>query len=285
MDWIDYREKLGIGFSDERKVRLFYSQMSIALDFVIASKYSDVTPGEYYTFCYETGAQFDMKLMNDSPGSARLLECIRIIRGHENFFADYLSYYVWFMNCLDERKFGAWNRKKARELLVRCLKETHIPYDLLEDNGKVFVFPKGAAELDNALVSEPLEWLSEYPSSRTAFVKALKEYANATPENASEIADKFRKCLETFFQEFFATDKSLENCKSEYGSYLKGHGIPAEISGNLESVLQAYTNFMNSYAKHHDRANLNVLEYLLYQTGNIIRLLITLKQEALGNAN
>lgn len=285
MDWIDYREKLGIGFDDEGKVRLFYSRMSIALDFVTANGRNYVTSGEYRRFCNETGARFDMKLMNTSPGNAQLLECIRIIRGHENFFADYLSYYVWFTNCLGERKFGAWDRKDARELLIRCLKETHIPYDLLEDNGKVFVFPKGAAELDNALVSEPLEWLSAYPSSRTAFVKTLKEYANATPENASEIADKFRKSLETFFQEFFATDKSLENCKSEYGSYLKSRGIPAEISGNLESVLQSYTNFMNSYAKHHDRASLNVLEYLLYQTGNIIRLLITLKQEALGNAN
>ena len=32
------------------------------------------------------------------------------------------------------------------------------------------------------------------------------------------------------------------------------------------------------YAKHHDKTELNVLEYLMYQTGNIIRLLITLKQ-------
>ena len=35
---------------------------------------------------------------------------------------------------------------------------------------------------------------------------------------------------------------------------------------------------MNGYAKHHDKTELNVLEYLMYQTGNIIRLLITLKQ-------
>ena len=35
---------------------------------------------------------------------------------------------------------------------------------------------------------------------------------------------------------------------------------------------------MNGYAKHHDKTELNVLEYLMYQTGNIISLLITLKQ-------
>jgi hypothetical protein len=34
---------------------------------------------------------------------------------------------------------------------------------------------------------------------------------------------------------------------------------------------------MNSYAKHHDKAGENALEYIMYETGNIIRLLINLK--------
>ena len=55
MDWIDYRERLGIGFDDEEKVKLFYSRMSNALDFQISNKINYVTTGEYYTFCNETG--------------------------------------------------------------------------------------------------------------------------------------------------------------------------------------------------------------------------------------
>lgn len=45
-----------------------------------------------------------------------------------------------------------------------------------------------------------------------------------------------------------------------------------------EFLLQAYTSFMNNYAKHRDATSNRLLEYLMYQTGNIIRLLITLKQ-------
>lgn len=133
--------------------------------------------------------------------------------------------------------------------------------------------------MDAALVSHPLSWLAAYPNARTAFAKALKEYAEATPEKASDIADKFRKALEVFFQEFFNCDKTLENCKATYGKYLKAHNVPNEISSNFETLLQAYTNFMNGYAKHHDKTRLNVLEYVMYQTGNIIRLLLTLNQE------
>ena len=61
---------------------------------------------------------------------------------------------------------------------------------------------------------------------------------------------------------------------------MKGKGVPTELSNNLETLLQAYTNFMNSYAKHHSKTNKNVLEYIMYQTGNIIRLIITLAKEA-----
>lgn len=164
-------------------------------------------------------------------------------------------------------------------MICKQLKESQIPFEVREDEDGYFIFPRGAKELDDALVSESLEWLKQYPKSRTAFIKALREYADQREQNASDIADKFRKALESFFQEFFGSEKSLENYKSEYGAYLKQHGVPSEISNNLESILQAYTNYINNYAKHHDKTNLNVLEYIMYQTGNIIRLLITLDKE------
>ena len=72
-------------------------------------------------------------------------------------------------------------------------------YPLKEKLIESFVFPKGAKELDDALVSEPLEWLQEYPKSRKEWVGALKLYANIPSENPSEVADKFRKALERFF--------------------------------------------------------------------------------------
>lgn len=51
-----------------------------------------------------------------------------------------------------------------------------------------------------------------------------------------------------------------------------------KIACGCKPLLQAYTSFMNNYAKHRDATSNRLLEYLMYQTGNIIRLLITLKQ-------
>lgn len=279
MDWIDYREKLGIGFNDDGKVKLFYTRISNVLNSLIQNGDASITAEEYFTFCDETGSRLDSSLLVDHRGSDRLRDSIHIIRDHESLFKDYLSYFVWFVNIVTNEEERLWNKDNYKALLTKCLTDAHIQYDLLEDDGKFFVFPKGAEEMDVALVSQPLSWLSEYPNAHTAYVKALKEYSEATSENASDIADKFRKALETFFQEFFACDKTLENCKGQYGGYLKSQNVPSEITGNFETLLQAYTNFMNGYAKHHDKTALNVLEYIMYQTGNIIRLLITLKRE------
>ncbi|MDE7438895.1 MAG: hypothetical protein K2N23_00030, partial [Clostridia bacterium] len=170
------------------------------------------------------------------------------------------------------------SRKDIMNMFITILDDIKIPYELYEDGDGYFIFPKGAKELDDSLISEPMQWLSDYPLARTAFATAMKEYAESKIDTASEVADLLRKALERFFQEFFNVKKSLENCKSMYGDYLKNKGIPAEISGNFQTLLQAYTNFNNNYAKHHDKASLNCLEYIMYETGNIIRLLITLSK-------
>lgn len=64
-----------------------------------------------------------------------------------------------------------------------------------------------------------------------------------------------------------------------YEQYLNQRGIPTELRDEFKNTVTAYYKFINNNAKHHDRTEVNILEYLMYQTGNIIRLLITLKQE------
>lgn len=273
MDWLDYREKLQVGFCDAEKLRYFFCKIINKL-YSIQSEASHYF-GEkgYYTFCNMTGTTMRFNLPYSGEFSAAVTELSK----HTGSLGDFLAYYIAFANSFSNEEFSSWKREQFYDILRDMLQESHIPFEIITDKDGTFFFPKGAEELDNALVSQPLDWLSNYPKSHVAFIKALKEYADANAENASDIADKFRKALETFMREFFGVEKSLENCKQLYGAYLRDHGVPAEISGNFETLLQAYTNFINNYAKHQDATSQNVLEYIMYQTGNIIRLLITLK--------
>lgn len=281
MDFLDYREKLGIGYCDKDKFSFFLTKMFNVLKEISEYTYSGcVTSDEYFSFCNLTGSRYDNRISADYHNRERFNECLTILDRHHNRLEEFLTYYIAFTNSIAPQKTlpQNWTREHFANLLVQMLAESHIPIELIKSGDEYFAFPKGAKELDDALVSEPLEWLADYPISHNAFVKALREYSETTSDNASDVADKFRKTLESFFQEFFGGNKSLENYKNTYGTYLKGRGVPKEISGNFETLLQAYTNFMNNYAKHRDATSNRLLEYLMYQTGNIIRLLITLKQ-------
>ena len=115
----------------------------------------------------------------------------------------------------------------------------------------------------------------------------MKSYADATQNTASDVADKFRKALETFFQEFFGGGRSLEKFISDhtYEQYLDKCGVPSDMRDEFKNTVNAYAKFINNNAKHHDKTELKVLEYLMYQTGNIMRFLITLKQEEQTDAD
>lgn len=276
MDWIDYREKLKIGFSDEDKFKYFKRKIFNVLQIIANSgSMGHLDQEEYFKFFDTIGLPMNM----DYHSVDLLGHCLSIIERAPSL-NEFLAYYIAFVNAVKTKKYSEnyWVRANYCNLICNKMDDAHIPFDLIEDNEEYFIFPKGDEKMDDALVSQPIHWLAAYPDTYKAYVKALKAYADADSDNASEIADKFRKTLETFFQDFFGGSKNLESYKSNYGTYLKAQGIPKEISGNLEALLQAYTNYMNSYAKHHDKASKNVLEYIMYQTGNIIRLLIMLKK-------
>ena len=279
MDYIDYREKLGLAFNDKKKQQFFITRVFSYLTDNSSTEFSTKDENE---FCYQVGIKTWREEQNPSFSNFNfsidepdgLTKLAYYLDKRKNEFRDFLSMLVFFLNIYSGKK--AWKEKLWKDIR-RMLEDSHIQYDLLEDDCKIFIFPKGARELDEALISQPLQWLSDYPKARIAFIKALELYADSSDFNASDVADCFRKALETFFQEFFSSDKSLENLKTEYGKFLKSKSVPSEISNNFEKILGLYTDFMNNYAKHHDRASENILEYIMYQTWNIIRLLISLK--------
>ena len=269
MKWIDYREALGISFSDSDKTnmlaskiivmfdRLSYSGMPHEEEIVICSNYfSDVgetNPNLYYAF-------HEVKQ--------------NIIR-HKDILG-LISYTIAFSNAAKKARkeqFGEIVLKR----LEAFLDEIKIEYEIIKDCDGCFIFPKGAKELDEANVNIPFEWLLEYPSARKAMENALRAYSNK--ELPSQVADLFRKALETFIQEFFGRAASLEKLKPVVGKYLKDNGVPKELSSNFEAVLQMYTNYMNNYAKHGDKTERKYLEFIMYQTGNIIRFVISLSDD------
>jgi hypothetical protein len=189
--------------------------------------------------------------------------------------AELIAIYVAYVNSMklyDDRTANFIN------LMQNILDSFKIAYDIKSDTDGFFIFPKGATELDYSLVSEPLIWLSDFPRSKKTLSIALRQYSESL--FIRDCADNFRKALEEFFQEFFQNTKNLDNNVSNVSSYLKSQGASEEIVKVLVSLVNLFSMLNNKIAKHNDKVDSKYLEFIMYQTGLFIRMLIVVKRES-----
>ena len=208
MDWIDYREKLGIGFNDDSKFKHFKQKIFNVLNIISNDCYSGcIDYEEYFAFCNITGMPLNTNYDKDHNNRERFEHCLSII-ARTTTLTDFLAYYIALVNSVKTKKYSAncWTRSKFSNLLCITLEESHIPFELIKNDDDYFVFPKGAKELDDALVSEPLEWLREYPQAHKTYCIALKQYSDGI--YIRDVADNLRKALEDFLREFLENNNN-----------------------------------------------------------------------------
>lgn len=271
MKWIDYRKKLGIGFDDSQKLKMLsnklYNRLSelfdvINKDYSLSKTYSIVIK-RYYT---EIGEPL--------PFQAVLDEMARNIVYCDNI-KEIISRYVAFLKSLNKSdQEDAWSIFK--DILEVSLKELNLEYNTVNFDNEIYYFPEGAKEFDSALVSQPLEWLIDYPKAHKTFCIALKQYSDG--EYIRDTADNLRKALEEFLQEFLKNKKNLETNKNEICKYLGEQNIDAGIGSLFQPLINAYKNINDKIAKHNDKVDAKLLEFLLYQTGVLIRMVLSVKE-------
>lgn len=270
MNWLDYREKLGIGFNDVQKASLFITNI-LTICRKLRSEYDDiVSDEEYFDFCTMTGAEYNYNY-----------DCFESITeelsAYENDFIEFLARYIAFINSLDKDFEEEYNRNYFIKKVQTYLDKSNIQFEVFYDeNNDYFIFPKGAKEFDDALISEPLEWLSNYPKAHKTYCNALKQYSEGI--YIRDVADNLRKALEEFLQEFLGNEKNLESNKDEICRYLGKQGVDSGISGLYQPLINSYKNINDRIAKHNDKIDEKLLEFLLYQTGILIRMTITVKK-------
>lgn len=269
----DYRKALELGFDDKQKQSAFINRMQL---FFQKSSNIDYSYDNERDFCYELGipclhdnkSVFDLDL--DEPSG--LARAWRYFKQYAGDFREFLFATVLFINSYNGKKM---DKRVMLSALKSALEDSEIDYDLIKDADGYFFFPKGAKELDDGLVSQPLRWLNKYPKTKKAFSIALKQYASNT--YVRDVADNFRKTLEMFFQEFLDNKRNLSNNTTLIFKYLGDNNAEPELSSIMKSIINAYDNLNNSAVKHNDTLDKTYLEFIMYQTGIIIRTLIVVK--------
>ena len=268
LDWLDYREKLGIGFNDAEKLNFFVQNFFSFLRDLNENGMCIFNDNEYFKFCIMTATPKNRCFDNE--------DILYELRNHTNNLNDFLSYCVAIINSKENEETSNISKENLIQITEKFLNKSHIKFDVVcDENNNYFIFPKGAKELDDALVSEPLEWLKNYPKAHKTFCNALKQYSEGI--YIRDVADNLRKALEEFLQEFLGNEKNLETNKNEICKYLGDQSVDSGISGLYQPLINSYKNINDRIAKHHDKIDEKLLEFLLYQTGVLIRMTITVK--------
>ena len=267
MKWVDYREKLGIGFEDKSKFEMLSNNLKNFIDYVVRESYDE---NSHLNYCQMVGEPYYTFYRPYQHLSESLEKC--------HCTAELISKYIAFYNTCNPvyNGYDTVSKKQILDCLKNALDKLNIHYEILKDNDGVFIFPKGAQELDDALVSEPLEWLRDYHNTHKTYVIALKQYSEGI--YIRDVADNLRKALESFLQEFLCNTKNLEINKNEICKYLGEKGVDAGISGLFQPLINAYKNINDRIAKHNDAVDEKLLEFLVYQTGVLIRMVLAVER-------
>lgn len=281
MDFIDYRKALGLSFNDKEKTDLFIKRIGVFMESAYNIPFDEDSEKN---FAYIIGEKYLLKhnslKLNFGDEPAGLQRAWLYLSKRTTQFEDFLSCVVALHNTYSGKKA---DKDSIYKSIKNALDDCHISFKFLKDNDGIFIFPEGAKELDDALVSEPLEWLKDYQIAHKTFIIALRQYSDGI--YIRDVADNLRKALEAFFQEFLGNTKNLESNKNEICKYLGERGVDSGISGLYQPLINAYKNINDRIAKHNDAVDKKLLEFLLYQTGLLIRMVISIKTEDEKNAD
>ncbi len=280
MDYIDYRKKIGIGFNDKEKETYFRHCILNHLYSIEENNDTEYHDDDLFDFCCNVG----IEKLEVRYYESVLFTAFNILRETKSL-TDFLSYYIFFVQSIpseNDVKDNLAGKKVYYNLLREMLNKAHIPFEIYEDKDGMFFFPRGAKELDDALVSEPLEWMRDYPNSRKTYCRALKQFTDKG--SARDCADNFRKALEDFLREFLNNKKDLKSNKKEVESFLKDNHANGNLIAMLTSLISHYYLMNNDTAKHKDDIDHQYLEYIMYQTGVVIRMLMIVKLSSKGES-
>jgi hypothetical protein len=235
-----------------------------AFDRIEELKYPVSYESIFKKVCYWLGTNADVRIAKENRmnyGSTRFIPPIRSLTDDE--FMETLKVLVFLYEALDKAS-------EEQETLSGWIEAalSHATVDLGVTWNDGMFYPSGARELDESLVEEPLEWLTEFPNERVDYLKALTGYTN---NRLDEVIINCYLAVEGIARDVLGNKKTLDNNREEL---VKRIGISQE----WKSLLSNFINYANEFKRHASdkRHNINPAEVegFLYMSGLLLRMII-----------
>ena len=127
-------------------------------------------------------------------------------------------------------------------------------------------------KINEALIEETKNWLSDYPESLKLYQEALTKFESKIFQR--NLLDDLRLSLEKLLKEILRNNKSLENQLSEIGSFIKERKGSKELNNMFVKLIDYYSKYHNTYIKHEDAVIENEIEIIFEITCSFMKFII-----------
>ncbi len=153
-------------------------------------------------------------------------------------------------------------------------------FQIYKKGKQVIIYPYGDEFLDIGIIDCVLSGLEDYPKVAEPFEKALKIYQSGEISLYRNLLDNLRFALEQLCRQILNNEKqSLENLKPSLLRWLHNKGLHKEVSNLYEKLLSQYEKYQNNAVKHNENYSIDEVEFMIYLTGNFIRLILQLARQ------
>ncbi|MDB9372933.1 hypothetical protein [Nodularia sphaerocarpa] len=145
---------------------------------------------------------------------------------------------------------------------------------------QVIIYPHGDQFLDIGIIDCVLSGLEDYPKVAEHFENALKIYQRGEISQYRNLLDNLRFALEQFLKQIFTNDIRLEKQKEALEKWFKQKGLhPQVLNLYKELLFNQYARYQNDAVKHNEQYSVDEVEFMIYLTGNFIRLILQLARQ------
>ena len=139
-------------------------------------------------------------------------------------------------------------------------------------------YPAGAKLLDEDVIDPTLEWLDHFPTAKKNFEQALTIFLNHDTPKFRALLDNLRFSLENAVQGILKNKKSLENQEKRLAEWLGERGAHSHIVNLFRQVVKSFADYQNSAVKHDEAFSEKEIEFHIYLTATLLRLIATFSE-------
>jgi len=154
-----------------------------------------------------------------------------------------------------------------------------ISLKVVKRGDEVTLYPGGAKLLDERVINDNLDWLENHPAASKHFASALEIYLKKDKSKYRNLLDELRSSLEKLVRGILGRKSNLENLGTPLLQWMEDKGAHVQIRNLFEKLLACYTQYHNDAVKHGEGWSEKDIEYMIYQTGVFMRLLLVLNGE------